>query len=136
MTRSVVVAAMWRSFGADVRSYAKISERRPARAEYAAIDEPALPLDTTEVAVKPNCSAAATPVADERSFTVPVGLAPSNLMLRLRTPSAFASRGQSSSGVLPSPSVTRWAGTAIGSTGAYRHRPRPDSNAGPCWRRG
>src|SRR5882762_9944613 len=66
------------------------------------MEEPALPLDTTEVAVKPNWSAAATPVADERSFTVPVGLAPSNLMARLRTPSRFASRGQSSSGVPPS----------------------------------
>ena len=77
-----------------------------------------MPLDTTEVAVKPNWSAAATPVADERSFTVPVGLAPSNLMARLRTPSRLASRGQSSSGVPPSPSVTRCAGSAIGSTGA------------------
>src|SRR5207249_7082296 len=126
---------MCKSFGADARSYAKISERRPARAEYAAIEDPALPLDTTEVAVKPNWSAAATPVADDRSFTVPVGLAPSNLTARLRTPSTFARRGQSSSGVPPSPRVTRCAGSAIGRTGAYRQSPSPASRAGPRARR-
>ena len=45
-----MVAAMWRSFGAEARSYAKTSERSPARAEYAATDEPALPELTTDVA--------------------------------------------------------------------------------------
>src|SRR5215831_11468534 len=109
---------MCKSFGADARSYAKIKERRPARAEYAAIDDPALPLDTTDVAENPNWSAAATAVAEERSFTVPVGLAPSNLIARLRTPSRCASRGHESSGVPPSPSVTRCAGSAIGRKGA------------------
>src|SRR5436309_586270 len=99
MTRSDVVAAMCKSFGADARSYAKISERRPARAEYAAIDEPALPELTTDVARYPNCSAAPTAVADERSLTVPVGFGPSNFTRRRRTPSSAARRGQSSSGV-------------------------------------
>ncbi len=82
------------------------------------MEEPALPVLTTEVAVKPNCSAAPTAVAEVRSLTVPVGLVPSNFTSRRRTPRRAASRGQSSSGVPPSPSVTRWAGSAIGSTGA------------------
>jgi hypothetical protein len=77
-----------------------------------------LPLDTTDVALKPNWSAAATPVADERSLTVPVGLEPSYFSASRRTPSDRASRGASSSGVAPSPSVTRCAGSAIGNTGA------------------
>jgi len=77
-----------------------------------------LPEETTDVAVKPNCSAADTAVAEERSFTVPVGFGPSYLSVSRRTPSCRASRGQSSSGVAPSPRVTRWAGSAIGSTAA------------------
>src|SRR5919204_631518 len=43
-----------------------MSERKPARAEYAAIDEPALPELTTDVARKPNCSAAETSRAARR----------------------------------------------------------------------
>ena len=82
------------------------------------MEEPALPELTTEVAVKPNCSAAATAVADERSFTVPVGLEPSNFASSRLTPRRRPSAGHSSSGLWPSPSVTRWAGSAIGSTGA------------------
>ena len=82
------------------------------------MDEPALPELTTEVARKPNWSAAATAVGDERSFTVPVGLLPSNLTWSRRTPSWRPRAGQSSSGLCPSPRVTRWAGSAMGSTGA------------------
>ena len=82
------------------------------------MDEPALPLETTEVARKPNWSAAATAVAEERSFTVPVGLLPSNFTRRRRTPRRLASPGQSRRGLPPSPRVTRWAGSAMGSTGA------------------
>ena len=77
-----------------------------------------MPELTTDVARKPNWSAAATAVGDERSFTVPVGLEPSNLTWSRRTPRARPRVGQSSSGLSPSPSVTRWAGSAIGSTGA------------------
>src|SRR5262249_56923953 len=97
--------------------------RRPARAEWAAIDEPAFPVLTTEVAVNPNWSAAPTAVADVRSLTVPVGLAPSNLTSSRRTPKCRARRGQSISGVPPSPSETRCAGSEIGRTGEYSQRP-------------
>ena len=116
--RSRAAAAMCKSLGADVFSYAKISDARPARAEYAATEEPALPELTTDVAVKPNWSAADTAVADDRSFTVPVGFEPSNFARSRRRPSRRARAGHSSSGLCPSPSVTRWPGSAIGSTGA------------------
>ena len=46
-----------------------------------------MPEDTTDVVAKPNCRAAATAVAEERSFTVPVGFAPSNFRRSRRTPS-------------------------------------------------
>ncbi len=82
------------------------------------MDEPALPLETTEVARKPNCSAAPTAVAEERSFTVPVGLLPSNFTSRRRTPRCRASVGHSSRGLAPSPRLTRCAGSATGSTDA------------------
>src|SRR5919201_2495937 len=110
-----------------------MSERKPARAEYAAIDEPALPELTTDVARKPNCSAAETAVADERSFTVPVGFGPSYLISSRRTPSSAARRGHSSSGVAPSPSDTRCAGSVIGNTGAYRQKPAPSKMPGPAF---
>jgi len=76
-----------------------MSDRSPARAEYAAIEEPAFPELTTEVIRYPNWSAAATAVAELRSLTVPVGLVPSNLMKSRLTPRDFARRGQSRSGV-------------------------------------
>ena len=82
------------------------------------MDDPALPELTTEVAWKPNWRAAATAVADDRSFTVPVGFDPSYLARSRLTPRARASRGHSSSGDWPSPRVTRCAGSAMGSTGA------------------
>jgi len=82
------------------------------------MEEPALPELTTEVTRKPNWSAAATAVGEERSFTVPVGLEPSNLTWSRRTPSCRPSAGQSRSGLWPSPSVTRWTGSAMGRTGA------------------
>jgi hypothetical protein len=77
-----------------------------------------LPLETTEVAPKLNWSAAATAVAEERSFTVPVGLDPSYFTRSRRKPSSRASRGQSRRGLPPSPRLTRWAGSAIGRTAA------------------
>src|SRR6266545_1588247 len=70
------------------------------------MEEPALPELTTDVARKPNWRAAPMAVADVRSFTVPVGFEPSNLTTRRRTPSRFPRRGQSRSGVCPSPSGT------------------------------
>ena len=63
------------------------------------MEEPALPELTTEVAVKPNWSAAPTAVAEVRSLTVPVGFEPSNLTSRRLTPSSLPRRGHSSSGV-------------------------------------
>src|SRR5216117_3434512 len=106
---------MCSSLGAEARSYAKMKARRPARAEYAAIDEPALPVLTTEVAVNPNWSAAPTAVADVRSLTVPVGLAPSNLTSSRRTPSAAPGADTRSTACRPRPARRdgqdpRWAG--------------------------
>jgi hypothetical protein len=82
------------------------------------MEEPAFPELTTEVAVKPNWSAAPTAVADVRSLTVPVGFEPSNLTTRRLTPKCRARRPHSRSGVCPSPSETRCAGSVMGRTGA------------------
>ena len=113
------------------RGSSRSSRGRPAS------EDPAFPVETTEMARYPNWRAAATAVADERSLMVPVGLVPSNLRRSRRTPRTRARAGASRSGVPPSPSETKCAGSRMGRTGWYRHTPRPAKAApGPARRSG
>ena len=99
------------------------------------MDDPALPELTTEVAWKPNWRAAATAVADDRSFTVPVGFDPSYLARRRLTPRARArSRAveQRRLALAEGHPVRR---IGDGQHGGVAPEPRPARTPGPSLRR-
>ena len=81
------------------------------------MDEPALPELTTEVARKPNWSAAATAVGEERSFTVPVGFAALELDLEPPHPEPAAERR-----AVEQRALALAEGHAMGGVGDGQHR--------------
>ena len=79
----------------------------PARAAYAAKALAALPADGAPNFFTPSSLAMDTAAAMPRALKVPVGFALSSLTKARRQPKQAARRGVSSSGVMPSPRVTR-----------------------------
>ena len=76
---------------------------------------PALPAVGTQRPGSPSALALVTAMESPRALKLAVGLMPSSFTHRRRTPIAAARCGNSMSGVIPSPSVTRcsWANTGI-----------------------
>ncbi len=85
---------------------------RPARAAYAAADADVLPVDAQITTLAPCSTAFDTAIVIPRSLNDPVGFAPSTFSSTRATPARSARRGASTSGVLPSSSVT--TGVALG----------------------
>lgn len=88
----------------------------PARAAYAAHDEPAFPFVGMAIFRTPTSYARDTPTAAPRALNVPVGISPSSFIRRRSTPTSAPYRGNGSSGVIPSPRVTTFSGARTGNS--------------------
>ena len=86
----------------------------PAAAAYAAADAEVLPVEAQMMAVAPSSTALETAITIPRSLNEPVGLVPSTLAYRLRSPSSAPSRPSRTSGVNPSPRLIRGVASVIG----------------------
>ena len=94
----------------------------PARAAYAAAAPPAFPAVGSATRFTPSHFAMLTAAVMPRLLKLPVGNCDSSLTHRRDSPSCFPSRGQGSSGVIPSPSVTGSTSSGSGRSSRYRHR--------------
>jgi hypothetical protein len=63
-----------------------------------------------------------TATAIPRLLKLPVGNWDSSLISRLSSPNSLPNRGQASSGVIPSPSVTGATSNGSGNSSRYRHK--------------
>jgi hypothetical protein len=95
----------------------------PARAPYTAAAPPALPAEGIIKPFTPRVRALVTAIPSPRALKEPVGFCPSSLPQRRPTPTCAASRGSSSSGVLPSPSATGSSPSTSGTSSRNRYIP-------------
>src|SRR5579872_1180255 len=93
----------------------------PARAQYAAAADAALPADGSAAARAPSSFALLTAAESPLALNDPVGFIPSSLTNTWRSPSFAATRGSGRSGVIPSPRVTMLPGSSTGINSRYRH---------------
>ena len=90
----------------------------PARAAYAAADADVFPVDAHTTTFAPSSAALEIATVIPRSLNEPVGFAPS-IFNSTRAPTCSDSRGASSSGVLPSLSVTIGVRSVTGNRSRY-----------------
>ena len=83
------------------------AQRSPARAAYAAAEAAVLPVEAQSTAVAPSSIAFATATTMPRSLNDPVGFAPSTFSQTSAMPVSRSTAGARTSGVSPSPSVSR-----------------------------
>src|SRR5512144_2276398 len=101
----------------------KITHGSPARAAYAAVEAPWLPVDEIVIAEAPVATACVTAGEHSRALYDHVGFWLSSFAKSRGSPRRRPSRSRCASGVAPSPSVT--AGTSpIGSSRRKRQRLR------------
>src|SRR4051812_8028465 len=93
----------------------------PAAEPYAASAAPAFPAVGATRPATPSARARVTDALMPRALNDAVGLRPSSLIHRVRTPTLFASVGVGRRGVPPSPSVAGSSLSSSGRTAAYRH---------------
>jgi hypothetical protein len=89
-----------------------------AAAAYAASAMPAFPAVGTQTPGRPSALARVTAIMSPRALKLAVGLMPSSFTHSRRTPISCARWGSSTSGVIPSPSVTAVSPGASGSAAA------------------
>src|SRR6266850_4217507 len=84
----------------------KITQGRPARAAYAAVEAPWLPVEEMVITRAPLATAWLTATEQSRSLYDHVGFRLSSLANRRGKPSRLPSRSRGTSGVAPSPRLT------------------------------
>ena len=92
---------------------------RPARAAYAAADADVFPVEAQIASLAPRSTATDIAIVIPRSLNDAVGLSPSTFNHTRATPARCATRGASSSGVLPSRSVTTGVASETGRNSRY-----------------